>query len=86
MGPERFVAPTAAEALKLVRKAMGPEAMVLSTKQTPDGVEIMAISPEALDQLSGISNASARGASSGAGAAAAPGFSADTYGGPIGAA
>ncbi len=82
MGPERFVAPTAAEALKLVRKAMGSEAMVLSTKQTPDGVEIMAISPEALDQLSGISNAKAPGASSGACAAPAPGFSADTYGGP----
>ncbi|MEY3622021.1 MAG: hypothetical protein RL132_1103 [Pseudomonadota bacterium] len=54
MGPERFVAPTAAEALKLVRKSMGDEAMVLSTRQTPDGVEITAITSEALDQLSAL--------------------------------
>ena len=80
MGPERFVAPTAAEALKLVRKSMGDEAMVLSTRQTPDGVEITAITSEALDQLSGggaaASSPPARGAASGAA------FSADTYGAP----
>ncbi len=80
MGPERFVAPTAAEALKLVRKSMGDEAMVLSTRQTPDGVEITAITSEALDQLSGggaaASSPPARGATSGTA------FSADTYGAP----
>jgi flagellar biosynthesis protein FlhF len=80
MGPERFVAPTAAEALKLVRKSMGDEAMVLSTRQTPDGVEITAITSEALDQLSGggaaASSSPARGATSGTA------FSADTYGAP----
>ena len=53
MGPERFVAASAAEALKLVRRALGPDAMVLSTNQTADGVEILAITPDALDQLSG---------------------------------
>ena len=83
MGPERFVAPTAAEALKLVRKSMGDEAMVLSTRQTPDGVEITAITSEALDQLSGggaaASSPPARGAASGPAGAA---FSADTYGAP----
>jgi flagellar biosynthesis protein FlhF len=52
MGPERFVAASAAEALKQVRRALGPDAMVLSTKETADGVEIMAITPDALDQLS----------------------------------
>ena len=53
MGPERFVASSAAEALKLVRRALGPDAMVLSTKQTQDGVEILAITSDALDQISG---------------------------------
>ena len=52
MGPERFVAASAAEALKQVRRALGPDAMVLSTKETAEGVEIMAITPDALDQLS----------------------------------
>ncbi len=64
MGPERFVASSAAEALKLVRRALGPDAMVLSTSQTADGVEILAITPDALDQLSATSNRSA-GASAG---------------------
>ena len=52
MGPERFVAASAAEALKQVRRALGPDAMVLSTKETAEGVEITAITPDALDQLS----------------------------------
>jgi len=62
---------------------MGDEAMVLSTRQTPDGVEITAITSEALDQLSGggaaASSPPARGAASGPAGAA---FSADTYGAP----
>jgi flagellar biosynthesis protein FlhF len=63
MGPERFVAASAAEALKQVRRALGPDAMVLSTKETADGVEIMAITPDALDQLSaGISRSTGGGA------------------------
>ena len=62
MGPERFVAASAAEALKQVRRALGPDAMVLSTKETADGVEIMAITPDALDQLStGISRSTGGG-------------------------
>lgn len=59
MGPERFVASSAAEALKLVRRALGPDAMVLSTKQTNDGVEILAITSDALDQMSGSARAAA---------------------------
>lgn len=62
MGPERFIAASAAEALKQVRRALGPDAMVLSTKETADGVEIMAITPDALDQLStGISRSTGGG-------------------------
>jgi flagellar biosynthesis protein FlhF len=63
MGPERFVAASAAEALKQVRRALGPDAMVLSTKETAEGVEIMAITPDALDQLSaGLGRSTTSGA------------------------
>jgi flagellar biosynthesis protein FlhF len=79
MGPERFVAATAAEALKQVRRALGPDAMVLSTKETADGVEIMAITPDALDQLS--SGAMRQGASSGGGSGSS-GFSGELYSAP----
>ena len=79
MGPERFVAASAAEALKQVRRALGPDAMVLSTKETADGVEIMAITPDALDQLS--SGAIRQGASSGSGSGSS-GFSGELYSAP----
>jgi len=77
MGPERFVAASAAEALKQVRRALGPDAMVLSTKETADGVEIMAITPDALDQLSTGINRSTGGGSSGS-----SGFSGELYSAP----
>ncbi len=77
MGPERFVAATAAEALKMVRQALGDEAMVISTKQTAEGVEIMAITPDALEKLSGQPAASSRGV-----APIGSGFEGDTYSGP----
>ena len=79
MGPERFVAASAAEALKQVRRALGPDAMVLSTKETADGVEIMAITPDALDQLS--SGAMRQGAGSG-GSSGGSGFSGELYSAP----
>jgi len=79
MGPERFVAASAAEALKQVRRALGPDAMVLSTKETADGVEIMAITPDALDQLS--SSAIRQGAGSG-GSSGSSGFSGELYSAP----
>ena len=77
MGPERFVAATAAEALKMVRQALGDEAMVISTKQTAEGVEIMAITPDALEKLSGQPAAPSRGV-----APIGSGFEGDTYSGP----
>jgi flagellar biosynthesis protein FlhF len=51
MGPEKFIAASTTEALKLVRRKLGGEAMVLSTRDTPQGVEILAISPEDLQSL-----------------------------------
>ena len=52
MGPQKFIAANTTEALKLVRQQVGGDAMVLSTRDTPEGVEIVAISPEALSSLS----------------------------------
>lgn len=52
MGPQRFTAKNAAEALKQVRQALGPEAMVLSTRESDEGVEILAITPDGLDEVS----------------------------------
>jgi flagellar biosynthesis protein FlhF len=51
MGPQKFVAANSAEALRMVREKMGSDAMVLSTKDVPEGVEIVAISPDALSYL-----------------------------------
>lgn len=52
MGPQKFIAANTTEALKLVRQQLGGDAMVLSTRDTPQGVEIVAISPESLSSLS----------------------------------
>jgi flagellar biosynthesis protein FlhF len=52
MGPQKVIAANTTEALKLVRQQVGGDAMVLSTRDTPQGVEIVAISPEALSKLS----------------------------------
>ena len=52
MVPHKIIAATTTEALKLVREQVGGDALVLSTRDTPDGVEIVAISPEALSTLS----------------------------------
>ncbi len=52
MGPQRFTAKNAADALKQVRQTLGPEAMVLSTRESDEGVEILAITPDGLDEVS----------------------------------
>ncbi|QWD94960.1 hypothetical protein C2759_02155 [Polynucleobacter sp. MG-Unter2-18] len=52
MGPQKFTASNSAEALKLIRKRMGPDAMVISTTDIDQGVEIVAISSEDLASLS----------------------------------
>ena len=52
MSPHKIIAATTTEALKLVREQVGGDALVLSTRDTPEGVEIVAISPEALAKMS----------------------------------
>jgi flagellar biosynthesis protein FlhF len=52
MGPQKFIAANTAEALKLIRTELGSDAMVLSTKDTAQGVEIIAITSQDLANLS----------------------------------
>ena len=52
MAPHKIIAATTTEALKLVREQVGGDALVLSTRDTAEGVEIVAISPEALAKMS----------------------------------
>ena len=52
MTVKRFFGENAREALRKVKAALGPEAVVISNKPVPGGVEIMAMSSDSLDALS----------------------------------
>lgn len=49
MIPRKFVAATSREALYKVRESLGDEAIILSNKQVPGGVEIIAVSEHEMD-------------------------------------
>jgi flagellar biosynthesis protein FlhF len=51
MNVKRFTARTARDALALVKQAFGEDAAVLSTKPVADGVEVLAMAPEAMQQI-----------------------------------
>ncbi|MFN4116339.1 MAG: flagellar biosynthesis protein FlhF, partial [Inhella sp.] len=51
MNMKRFAAPTTREAMALVRAAFGDDAVVLSTKPCPTGIEVLAMAPEGLAQV-----------------------------------
>ncbi|HUP09196.1 MAG TPA: flagellar biosynthesis protein FlhF [Caldimonas sp.] len=51
MNVKRYTARTARDALALVRQALGDDAVVLSTKPTAGGVEVLAMAPESLGQV-----------------------------------
>jgi flagellar biosynthesis protein FlhF len=51
MNVKRFTARTSKDAFKQVRIAFGPDAVVLSTKPCADGVEVLAMAPDALRQF-----------------------------------
>ncbi len=51
MNVKRFTARTSREALALVRQAFGEDAVVMSTRPCPDGVEVLAMAPESVQQL-----------------------------------
>jgi flagellar biosynthesis protein FlhF len=57
MTVQRFVAPTARDALRRVKEELGPDAIVVANKAVPGGVEITAMSSESLDALSARSPA-----------------------------
>ncbi len=51
MNVKRFTARTSREALVLVRQALGEDAVVLSTKPSIDGIEVLAMAPEGMRQI-----------------------------------
>jgi flagellar biosynthesis protein FlhF len=59
MNLKRFTARTSREAMALVREAFGEDAVVVSTKPCADGVEMLAMAPESLQDLERVSAAGA---------------------------
>jgi len=51
MNLKRFTARTSRDALALVRQALGDDAIVMSTKPCAEGVEVLAMAPESLQQI-----------------------------------
>ena len=51
MNLKRFTARTSREALAMVRHAFGEDAVVMSTKPCPEGVEVLAMAPESVLQI-----------------------------------
>ncbi|MFO1330409.1 MAG: hypothetical protein U1F56_23900 [Rubrivivax sp.] len=51
MNLKRFTGRTSREALALVRQAFGQDAVVMSTRPCPEGVEVLAMAPESIQQL-----------------------------------
>jgi flagellar biosynthesis protein FlhF len=51
MNVKRFSARTSRDALNLVRQAFGEDAVVLSTRPCNEGVEVMAMAPEGVQQI-----------------------------------
>src|SRR5437764_11592380 len=51
MNVKRYTARTARDALALVRQALGDDAVVLSTKPTATGVEVLAMARESLGRV-----------------------------------
>ncbi|MDO9136097.1 MAG: flagellar biosynthesis protein FlhF, partial [Hydrogenophaga sp.] len=57
MNIQRFTAPTSREAMAKARMAFGDSAVILSTRSTSEGFEVMAAAEESLAPLSNNSNA-----------------------------
>lgn len=65
MNVKRFTARTSRDALTLVRQAFGEDAVVLSTKPCPEGVEVLAMAPESVQQIERLSASSVAARSAG---------------------
>ena len=70
MNVKRFTARTSREALALVKHEFGDDAVVMSTRLCPEGVEVVAMASESVMQLERV-GASTHSSAAGAGAAAA---------------
>ena len=55
MNVKRFTARTSRDALQLVRQAFGEDAVVLSTRPCAEGVEVLAMGPEGMQQIEKVS-------------------------------
>lgn len=51
LGPRRFVAATATEALSMVKQAIGPDAILLSNREVDDGIEIIAMAQDQFKEI-----------------------------------
>ena len=51
MNVKRFTGRTSRDALNLVRQAFGEDAVVLSTKPCAEGVEVLAMAPDSIQQI-----------------------------------
>ena len=57
MNVKRYFAPTAREALRALKEALGPDAIVLSNRAVDGGVEILALPGEAVGALQAANRA-----------------------------
>jgi flagellar biosynthesis protein FlhF len=60
MNCKRFTARTSRDALSLVRQAFGEDAVVLSTKPCPEGVEVLAMPPDGMAHIERMSKSAPR--------------------------
>jgi flagellar biosynthesis protein FlhF len=51
MNVKRFTARTSRDALNLVKQAFGDDAVVISTRPCPEGIEVLAMAPESIQQI-----------------------------------
>ena len=62
MNVKRFTARNTREAMALVRQAFGDDAVVLSNKSCPEGVEVLAMAPEGMSQIERVAASAPRAA------------------------
>ena len=72
MNVKRYFAPTAREALRALKEALGPDAIVLSNRAVEGGVEILALPGEAVGALQAANRAAVAARSGGEARAVAP--------------
>ena len=61
MNVKRFTARTSREAFALVRQAFGEDAVVLSTKPCPEGMEVLAMAQDSVEHFEKVSSPNSRG-------------------------